>query len=51
LDGGPQPFTARERGLPIAWLHAGSDRLETLELISLGAEGEVTFERLPEGYD
>jgi hypothetical protein len=40
---------ARERGLPLAWVHAGNRRPDTLELTSLGAEqGEVTFERLPE---
>ena len=41
---------ARARSLPIAWLRAGNRRPETLELPLLGAEqGEVTFERLPEG--
>lgn len=41
---------ARERGLPLAWLHAGNRRPGTLEPTSLGAEqGEVTFERLIAG--
>jgi hypothetical protein len=40
----------RERGLPLARVHAGNRRPGTLEPTSLGAEqGEVTFERLPEG--
>lgn len=39
---------ARERGLPLAWVHAGNRRPGTLEPTSLGAEqGEVTFERFP----
>jgi hypothetical protein len=41
---------ARERALPLAWVHAGNRRPETLGPTSLGAEqGEVTFERLREG--
>lgn len=40
---------ARERGLPLAWVHAGNRRPQTLEPTSLGADqGKVTFERLPE---
>jgi hypothetical protein len=39
---------ARERGLPIAWVHAGNRRPGTLEPTSLGNEqGQVTFERVP----
>jgi len=38
---------ARERGLPIAWVHAGNRKPTTNEPTSLGAEqGMVTFERL-----
>jgi len=38
---------ARERGLPIAWVHAGNRKPGTLEPTSLGEEqGKVTFERL-----
>jgi len=41
---------ARERGLPIAWVHADNHHPKTLEPTSLGTEqGEVTFERLPQG--
>ncbi len=37
---------ARERGLPLAWVHAGNRRPGTEEPTSLGDEqGEVTFER------
>ena len=40
---------ARELGMPLAWVHAGNRRPETLEPTSLGAEqGAVTFERLPD---
>lgn len=40
---------ARERGLPLAWVHAGNRRPETLEPTSLGADqGKVAFERLPD---
>jgi hypothetical protein len=40
---------ARQRGLPVAWVHAGNRRPNTLEPSSLGAEqGKVSFERLPE---
>ncbi len=40
-------ITARERGLPIAWVHAGNRKPGTEEPTSLGEEqGEVTFERL-----
>lgn len=36
---------ARQRGLPIAWVHAGNRRPGTLEPTSLGPEqGKVTFE-------
>ena len=39
---------ARERGLPLAWVHAGNRRPGTAEATSLGDEqGEVTFERFP----
>lgn len=38
---------ARERGLPLAWVHAGNREPRTMAPTSLGAEqGEVTFERL-----
>jgi hypothetical protein len=38
---------ARERGLPIAWVHAGNRRPGTMEPTSLGDEqGKVTCERL-----
>jgi len=38
---------ARERGLPVAWVHAGNRRPGTLEPTTLGEEqGSVTFERL-----
>jgi hypothetical protein len=38
---------ARERGLPIAWIHAGNRKPGTLEPTSFGAkQGMVTFERL-----
>lgn len=41
---------ARERGLPLAWLHAGNRRPGTLEPTTLGVEqGEVSFERLIAG--
>lgn len=40
--------TARSRGLPVAWVHAGNRRPGTEEPTSLGAEqGTVTFERFP----
>jgi hypothetical protein len=39
---------ARERGLPLAWVHAGNRRPGTLEPTSLGDEqGQVSFERVP----
>jgi hypothetical protein len=38
---------ARQRGLPIAWVHAGNRKPETVEPTSLGEEqGRVTFENL-----
>jgi hypothetical protein len=38
---------ARERGLPIAWVHAGNRKPGTMDPTSLGAEqGAVTFENL-----
>jgi hypothetical protein len=41
---------ARERGLPLAWIHAGNRTPGTEEATSLGHEqGVVTFERMPEG--
>lgn len=42
---------ARERGIPLAWVHAGNRKPGTAEPTSLGEEqGEVTFERLPEAH-
>lgn len=39
---------ARERGMPIAWIHAGNRKQETGEATSLGAEqGIVTYENFP----
>jgi hypothetical protein len=39
---------ARERGLPLAWVHAGNRKPGTVEPTGLGDEqGEVTLERLP----
>jgi hypothetical protein len=39
---------ARQRGLPLAWIHAGNRDADTLEPTTLGEErGTVTFERLP----
>jgi hypothetical protein len=38
---------ARQRGLPIAWVHAGNRKPGTQEPTSLGAEqGMVTFEHV-----
>jgi hypothetical protein len=38
---------ARERGLPLAWVHAGNRKPGTMEATSLGADqGSVTFENL-----
>jgi hypothetical protein len=38
---------ARERGIPIAWVHAGNRKPGTMAATSLGAEqGEVTYEGL-----
>jgi hypothetical protein len=40
---------ARQRGLPLVWVHAGNRRPGTLEPTSLGdQQGEVTYERIPE---
>jgi hypothetical protein len=39
---------ARQRGLPLAWIHAGNRDADTLEPTTLGEEqGTVTFERFP----
>lgn len=39
---------ARERGLPMAWVHAGNRRPGTMEPTSQGADqGRVTYERFP----
>lgn len=39
---------ARQRGLPLAWVHAGNRKPGTLEPASLGdQQGVVSFERLP----
>ncbi len=39
---------ARQRGLPLAWIHAGNRRPGTQEPTTLGGEqGKVTFERFP----
>lgn len=39
---------ARERGLPVVWVHAGNRRPSTQEPTTLGPEqGRVTYERLP----
>jgi uncharacterized lipoprotein YddW (UPF0748 family) len=38
---------ARARNLPLAWIHAGNRKPDTMEATSLGAEqGKVTFENL-----
>lgn len=43
---GRNVIAARERGLPIAWVHAGNRKPRTEEPTSLAEEqGEVTFER------
>jgi hypothetical protein len=40
--------SARARGLPLAWIHAGNRKPDTLEPTSLGnAQGTVSYERLP----
>lgn len=40
---------ARERGLPLAWVHAGNRKPGTAEPTGLGDEqGEMTLERLPQ---
>jgi hypothetical protein len=42
---------ARERGLPIAWVHAGNRNPGTLEPTTLGDDqGVVTFENLRDGH-
>jgi len=41
---------ARQRGLPLAWVHAGNRKPGTRQPTSLGEEqGRVTFERFPDG--
>lgn len=40
---------ARDRAMPIAWIHAGNRNPETREAVSLGPEqGTVTFENFPQ---
>ena len=39
---------SRQRGLPLAWIHAGNRTPGTMEATSMGAEqGTVTYERFP----
>ena len=39
---------ARQRGLPLVWIHAGNRKPGTMEATSLGAEqGTVTYENFP----
>jgi hypothetical protein len=41
--------SARERGMPVVWVHAGNRRASTREPTTLGPEqGQVTCERLPQ---